>query len=406
MMPSPVLFQILLALLLGVLAGIITGLTPGIHINLVAVLLLAASPVLLLSFPVLALACFIISMSVVHTFLDSIPSIFLGAPDAATALGVLPGHRYLLKGWGLMAVKLTIIGSLGAALLSVLLFPLFVLIVRYAYPFFQAVMGWLLLAVALFMVLRDKKRLWAALIFLLAGSLGLIVLNLPGLENPLFPLLSGLFGVSTLLISLNDETIIPPQETTDPRIKVKKGIAIKALASGQFSGFLTAMLPGLGAATAAVLSLQITRDLGDHGYMLLQGSINTVNFILSLATLLVLGKARNGSIIAVQQLVDSVGVVHILLFLAVTLVAAGLGAMLALWFGRVFSKLISKVNYKALVWGIVAFLVGLTPLLSGWTGLLILVTATALGVIPATVKTARVHGMGCILVPVMLYFLL
>ncbi len=394
------------AILCGILAGIVTGLTPGIHINLVAVLLVTASPVLAVYFPVLALAAFIISMSVVHTFLDSIPSIFLGAPDAATALGVLPGHRYLLKGWGLMAVKLTIIGSLGAAVLSVVLFPLFVLVVTYAYPLFKLVMGWLLVAVALFMILRDRKKLWAALVFLLAGTLGVIVLNIKGLENPLFPLLSGLFGVSTLLISLNDNTAIPPQTTSDPKIKVKKSLGIKALVSGQFSGFLTAMLPGLGAATAAVLSLQITRDLGDHGYMILQGSIGTVNFILSLATLLVLDKARNGSIIAVQQLVETVSVPHIIVYLAVTLIAAGIGACLALWIGRFFSRIISKVNYQGLVWGIIFFIIFLTPILSSWTGVLILLTATALGVIPATVKVARVHAMGCLLLPVMLFFLL
>ncbi len=97
--------EILLAILLGILAGIITGLTPGIHINLISVMLLSVSPVLLKYTNPIALAVFIIAMSVTHTFLDAIPSIFLGAPESATALGVLPGHRYLLKGYGLMAVS-------------------------------------------------------------------------------------------------------------------------------------------------------------------------------------------------------------------------------------------------------------------------------------------------------------
>lgn len=397
--------MLLFSIALGIIAGIVTGLTPGIHINLVSLLLVGSAPFFLKYFSLLALACFIISMSVVHTFLDSLPSIFLGAPDAATALGVLPGHRYLLKGWGFMAVKLTIIGSLGAAILSVLFFPLFVLIVRWTYPFFAAIMGWLLLGVAVFMVLRDKKRLWAALIFLLSGTLGVIVLNMKTLSNPLFPLLSGLFGISTLLISLNESTAIPPQKTGDPDIKVKNSIALKALASGQFSGFLTAMLPGLGAATAALLSLQVTRDLGDHGYMILQGSIGTVNFILSLATLLVLGKARNGAVIAVQKLLDGIGLAHIIVFLAVTLIAAGIGALLALFLGKWFARLIGYVNYRGLVIGIILFIILLTPVMSSWTGLLVLITATGIGLLPATVKTARVHGMGCILLPVMLYFL-
>jgi putative membrane protein len=395
---------LILASLIGMAAGIVTGLTPGIHINLVSVLVVASAPWLLQYFPLLALACFIISMSVSHTFLDTIPSIFLGAPDDATALGVLPGHRYLLKGWGMMAVKLSVVGSIAGAALSVLLFPLFVLLVRLTYPLFQLVIGWLLLAIVFFMVLRDRLRLWAALVFTLSGCLGLITLNIAGLKNPLFPLLSGLFGVATLTVSLNETNRIPPQQES-PDIKLKLVVALKAVTAGQLSGFLTAMLPGVSSASAAVLSLQVFRDLGDHGYMILQGCINTVNFALSLAALLVLDKARNGSIIAIQQLLETVTLSHILVFLAIILFATGIATLLALWLGRAFARLLSHVNYRALVLGIIAFIVVLTPILSSWTGLLILATSTALGLLPATVKVARVHAMGCLLLPVILYFL-
>ena len=115
--------EIIIAIVFGMASGIITGLTPGIHINLVSLLVLGFSPFLSTYFGLLALASFIISMSVVHTFLDSIPSIYLGAPDSSQALGALPGHRYLMAGHGYTALKLTVIGSFGALLLSVLLFP-------------------------------------------------------------------------------------------------------------------------------------------------------------------------------------------------------------------------------------------------------------------------------------------
>ncbi|RME32196.1 hypothetical protein D6789_00340 [Candidatus Woesearchaeota archaeon] len=391
----------LLAILAGVLAGTFTGLTPGIHINLVSAAVLSLSPALLRYATPLALAAFIVAMSVTHTFLDSIPSIFLGAPDGATALGVLPGHRLLLKGQGLLAVELTLVGSLGATIASVLFFPLFVKIIQWAYPFMKAMMGWLLLAVAAFMVFRDRKPIWAFVVFSLAGFLGLATLAAP-LRNPLFPMLSGLFGVATLLYSLTTTTSLPRQEAHDIELPVRLGA--KALASGQASGFLTAMLPGLGAATAAVLSLQFTRGLGDDGYLVLQGSIGTVNFILSLATLVVLGKARNGSLVAVQKLVN-VGVHHALLLLAAALLAAGCAALLAVLCGRVFARVVPRIPYRALIVSIIAFIVVLTPVLSDWPGLVVLVTATAVGLIPAIVKTARVHAMACLLVPVMTYFL-
>jgi len=97
--------ELFLALLLGVLAGIITGITPGLHINLVAVVLLSSSAFLLRFFPPVVLAAFIIAMSITHTFTDFIASIYLGAPDDDTALSVLPGHVLLLQGKGRHALK-------------------------------------------------------------------------------------------------------------------------------------------------------------------------------------------------------------------------------------------------------------------------------------------------------------
>jgi len=395
-------WEILLAIIIGVQTGVITGLTPGIHINLVSATLLSLSAYLLQIASPLSLAVFIVSMSVTHTFLDAIPSVFLGAPDAATALGVLPGHRYLLKGQGLMAVKLTIIGSFGAVMLSILLFPILLPIVQYGYPFIQSYIGYLLLAVAVFMILRDRYKVWATTIFLLSGTLGLIVLN-SNIKDPLFPMLSGMFGISTLLISLNDSQEIP-QQKEEQRLKLKKSITVKALLSGQFSGFLTAVLPGLGAATAAVISMQITRKLGDNGFMVLMGSIGTVNFILSMATLYALEKARNGSIIAVQELMQ-INRAGLLVLLASVVISGSIGVLLAMKLGKLFSRLITKVNYRLLVISIICLIIILVAIMTGPIGILLLITSTAIGLLPAIIKTTRTHAMGCLLLPVMLYFL-
>lgn len=396
--------EFLILIIAGILFGIMTGLIPGIHINLISLLLLSISPLLLSYINVLSLAIFIIAMSITHTFLDSIPSIFLGAPDSAQALGVLPGHRYLLKGNGLMALKLTIIGSFGALILSIILFPLLIYIVDFIYPLIKNYIGYILLIVVIFMIARDKFKIWALFIFLLSGTFGFLVLNI-NLKNPLFPMLSGLFGISTLLISLLKNHKIPPQKLNQ-EIKLNKEKTIKALASGQFSGFLTSMFPGLGAAQAAVLSMQITPDLGDHGFMVLIGSINTANFTMSLATLYVLNKARNGSIVAISKLIESFNLNHIIIFLFTALIAGSMAVFLALKIGKIFSKLITKINYKKLVILIISFIIILTIILTGPLGFFILIISTFIGIIPALVKTTRTHGMGCLLLPVIIYFIL
>ena len=118
--------EILFAIALGVASGIFTGLIPGIHINLIAVFLISIAPIILTITTPITLIVFIIAMAITHTFLDSIPGIYLGAPDEAMALSVLPGHKLLLKGQGHKAVTLTVIGSLSALLIAFLCAPLFI----------------------------------------------------------------------------------------------------------------------------------------------------------------------------------------------------------------------------------------------------------------------------------------
>ena len=397
--------EILIAILLGITAGIFTGLIPGIHINLISVLLLSFSPILLQYTNIVSLCCFIIAMSVTHTFLDSIPSIFLGAPDSDMALGVLPGHRYLLKGLGLTAVKLTIIGSFGALLLSILFFPLLIPLVKFGYPLIENYIGYILIAVVVFMIMRDRKRIWAFFVFLTAGVLGLIVLNMPNFENPLFPLFSGLFGISTLVISLQNNERIPMQAKKQ-YVRVPNSRTFKALFSGGFSGFITAVMPGLGASTAAVISMQITRNLKEDGFMILMGSINTFNFILSMVTLYVLNKARNGSIIVIQKLVDAITISHIVIFLSAVLIAGSLSVFLALILAKAFSKIVSILDYRKMVFSVIFLISALVLVLTGPLGLLILAVSTVVGIIPPTVNISRTHAMGCLLLPVILYFTL
>src|SRR3989344_5244679 len=98
------LIEILVFISLGILAGIVTGLTPGIHINLVSLLIISSTPALMDYTTPLMLGIMIVSMAVTHTFLDAIPSIYLGAPDPDTILNILPGHKLLLEGKGFEAV--------------------------------------------------------------------------------------------------------------------------------------------------------------------------------------------------------------------------------------------------------------------------------------------------------------
>lgn len=398
------LLEIIIAILLGCIAGVATGLTPGLHINLVALMLFSISPILLGYTNVIAVASFIIAMSITHTFTDFISATYLGAPADDTALAVLPAHKMLLEGMGHEAIRLATIGSLLCLILTIILSPLLIIIVPIIFAYLKNYIGWILLAVVIFMILREEslnKKFWAFVVVMLSGILGLIVFNVPNLKDPLLPMLSGLFGVSVLFLSLTQKTVLPIQRTTE-MIKLKTKNVVKSILSGLFSGSIVSIFPGLGPAQAAVLAGQIVGKIDVFSYLILVGGINTVSMILSLITLFTIEKARNGSIIVVQQLLQSIDIKILILFLAVALTAGGIATFLTLYVSKTFSSIMNKLNYSVLSIIIIAFIAVMVLYFSGFIGLLILIVATSIGLIPNIAEVSRSNSMACLLIPIIL----
>jgi putative membrane protein len=97
--------------LAGVALGTVSGLVPGVHANAFALLLAATAPTL--SGPSTGVACAVLAAGVTHTFLDVVPALALGVPDAAMAAGSLPGHRLVLGGRGREALRSQRSGAAG-----------------------------------------------------------------------------------------------------------------------------------------------------------------------------------------------------------------------------------------------------------------------------------------------------
>ena len=398
------LLELFLALFLGILCGIVTGLVPGIHVNLVSVLLISFSAVLLTYTSPIVLAVFIISLAITHTFLDAIPSIYLGAPTEAQALNVLPGHRLLLKGLGHNAIMYTVIGALGSLLLSLLLFPLFIFTMDKISPLVNQIIGYLLIAIMMYMILKEKKWLQCLVVFLLSGALGLLVFSIPNLEQPLFHLLSGLFGFSILVESLRQKSVIPKQKSAP--LSLSKKNLVKSVSAASGMGFIAAFLPGFGSGEAAIIATIAGGDVCDVGFLTLVGGLNTASMAISIAAAYVLQKARNGAIVAVNELLGVVGFKEMILFMGVALVAGGVAALLTIYLSKVFAKYIVKVNYSRLIMGILIFITLLAFYFDGFIGLTILLTATAIGLVTSAFGVGKNHLMGCLILPVILYFIL
>jgi putative membrane protein len=401
------ILEILGAVVIGIFCGVVTGLIPGLHVNLVAVGLLSVSGYLLLWFSPFALVVFIIAMAVTHTFLDALPAIFLGAPDADQVLNVLPGHRLLMNGQGYEAVKLTVVGSFLCILITVISIPVLIPISVGIFSLVNPVMGWILLGVSIFMILQERgveKRVWALAIYLSAGILGVITFTMPGLKHSLVAMLSGLFGVSTLIVSLYNNVAIPPQEIGEKIVLSKRELS-KIIFVGTLAGGITGLFPGIGAAQAGIIGAQLVGKMKDYAFLVLNGGINTVNFMFSIVTLYSLEKARNGAVIVILELMDSISLSELWLFLFVALLVGSICVFITLGIARVFSRLINLVDYKKLCFSIIVFVSGFVFVLSGWKGMLIMIVSTALGILPPYVNVRRNHAMGCLLMPVTMFFL-
>ena len=399
---------LLTAIIIGCAFGCVTGLIPGIHVNLVALLLLSISPILLQFVSPIVLAVFIISLAVTHTFLDFIPGALLGIPDEDTALAIMPAHKLVLEGKAFECVKLTVIGSLLSVLTSIAIIPVLILLLPPIFEKINPVMGYILIVIVAFMILKEKSlnnKFWAFVVCILSGILGYIILSNPIFKDPLFPLLSGLFGVSMLFNSLFEKTQMPKQRITED-LEIDKKLITKSITGGTIAGSMTGLFPGVGAAQAGIIGSIIVGDIGVLGYLILQGAINTVNFLISLVTLFTIEKARNGAVIVVLEILGKLTLPQLITIIACALIVAGIATYLALFFAKIFSRIIGKVNYTYLSIGIILLIITLVFIFCGLIGLFVLAVSTCLGLVPIYLGIGKNHSMGCLLIPVILFFII
>ena len=71
---------------------------------------------------------------------------------------------------------------------------------------------------------------------------------------------------------------------------------------------------------------------------------------------------------------------------------------------QIFLKIINNLNYRALTLAVIAFITLLVSLTTGFWGVMVLVAATSLGLLPPMVNVRRSQMMGFFLIPVMLFF--
>ncbi len=385
----------------GCFFGIATGLMPGLHVNTIALIALSYG-----LFDKPEFMAFIASMSVVHTFVDFVPSVLLGAPSDETFLSILPGHKLLLEGKGLVAVKLTIAGGLFAGIGAIILGPFFVLFVEKAQFFLSAATPTVLIAIIAAMILGEKafkKKGIALLVVFLSGSLGFLALSsrLP-LQQPLFCLATGFFGASTLIDSAMKKSTVAKQKNINFFVE-KKRLAKNGLLA-LFGGCCVSLLPSIGASQAAFVVKKLVGKIKTSDYLILLGGVNTATMMLSFFMLFALGKTRTGSAAAISEF-GAFGFYDLLVVVAACLLGLGFGAIATDAIAGKALKTVQRFDYRKINIAVLAFVTGLVAVFSGSLGLLFAGIAAGIGLFALNTGIKRSNCMAFLMIPTILLYI-
>ena len=386
-------------ILAGCALGVFTGLVPGIHVNTLAVMVLAFAAT-----GDFNLVLLIVSMSVVHSFVDFVPSILFGAVESDSFLAILPGHKYLLDGNGYYAIKLTVLGGLFGGIVSISVVPLYFLFIGQAMDFLLELVPFLLLLVLALMVVSENGwgKLFGLVVILLSAVLGVLVLR--GnflLSNSIFPLVTGFFGVPTLLYSLNRNQELVKQKIR--KCKFNPAHIAKGTLLAVFGGAMVSLLPSLGPSQAAFILRKLVGRIKRSVYLVILGGINTSNMIFSFFVLYAIGKTRTGSAVAIKEMIY-LQQEHLFFIIAAVLIAIGFGVFATDLVAKIILKRIQFINYRKiniLVLGVISLLVFA---FSGVFGFLIMCIATSVGMLALVFGVKRTCCMAFLMAPTILFY--
>jgi putative membrane protein len=398
------MLELFLFAALGAAIGVVTGLVPGMHVNNLLPILIPLS----LVFGPYQVVVMIISMSVVQIFVGFIPSIFLGAPEADTSLSTLPGHQLLQEGRGLEAVKLTVVGGLGALAVSLAIVYLLSPYFRGFYELSRPYIVYVLLGIVGFLIVGQpgvKRKVASLLMVLLSGVFGLVALNSPysNQNTILFPVLSGLFGISILLTSSMKGSKIPEQR--DESMLCSRKNLLKSIVLGSVAGICVGFLPAIGVSQAAVIFQGIGGLSDARSFLVSLSGINVANEVFSLNSVYLIGNPRSGSSVAMDQIMGGIKASDVALFSGVIIFSCGVGALATIFLARRVPKLLCRIDYRTLSLSICALMLGMVLFTNGAYGVLVALSGASIGILCDRLGARKSDCMGVLLVPSLFFFL-
>lgn len=378
----------MLLLVAGILLGMVSGLIPGLHSNTLAAAISG------MGVRGEDAAVLILAMFGAHVMFSFVPSIFLGIPDEAVAVSVLPGQRMAKEGKGVDALRIMCGSALVAVLVSVALLPASQALYPIVYGGIRPYLAHIMVIMSATLVWRSKNPFLFGLIFVLSGIIGGAALRF-GMEDPFLPLFGGMFAISSMLMWGKGK--LPEQREG----KIGLDLIRYALA-GVLLGWVADLLPGISSPAQVASFAAIIVPFAAPAYLALVSSIGLSEAVFAFSTSSTLGKARVGALAQAMEQVDVQA--NFLQLLSVFVLAVAVSALIIYlarkWIGKIAGLDFSIAN-KLLI----AYIITLTFLVDGIGGLLVLAPSVAIGIACIRMDVERTSVMGAIIVPTMLLLL-
>lgn len=352
----------ILELIVGFALGILCGLIPGLHVNLISIIAISYfdNP--------LSAIYFLVPLSIAYTFADVIPAVIFNSPSSDT-FQFRKSSRSIY--YATFASSISIIILIFTSPFLIIIMP----------PIFSFIENYFVLAL-LFVSLIYLNSVEDLLVFLLAGTVGVISLDYLVIKEPLLCMLTGFFGLPALLVVKKNNLLI----------KNNGIVTIFPIFLGVLSSIFVFLLPTLTPAHA----FSVVKKYSSN-FSLTLGAINTSSMVLAIIYGFILNKARNGSIeVLYDSFVFDINHLIIMLLLCVACIFP------AHCFTLFLAKKLSLINISKIL---VIFIFVTVLLISGPIGLLVLIVSTLIGFFCLQISVSRINLLGSLLLPTTMFYL-
>jgi TctA family transporter len=157
------------------------------------------------------------------------------------------------------------------------------------------------------------------------------------------------------------------------------------------------------------LNLELQSEEQDLEVIAILSATNTAVTVMVLAFLYLVGRPRSGAALALHMMypIEPWSAIEpppdFIRLIAVTVASGFIAVPIMIKVGKGMMKLHELIPLHTLIISVILFVTALVYLSTGWIGIGVLITGTVMGLMPPRIGIRRSHGMGIILVPIMIY---